>query len=103
MHIKATAILDDEWVEVITEELILMPDRVAFSVEPSALGAYDGQQGNPCMPYERGYRTLADCENYIAAWRDANEAMTAAANALADYHDWIEFQNDILWEQRGVQ
>lgn len=103
MQINAMAILDDEWVEVITEELILMPDRVAFSVEPQLLGAYDAQQGNPCMPYERGYRTLQDCENYIAAWRDSNEAMAAAVSALADYHDWLEFQNDIQWAQRGIQ
>lgn len=102
MAINAMAILEDDWVEVITEELILMPDRVPFSVEPALLGAYDAAQGNPCMPYERGYRTLADCESYIAAWKDSNEAMVAATSALADYHDWIEFQNDIMWEQRGA-
>lgn len=87
MHINAMAILDDEWVEVITEELILMPDRVPFSVEPSVLGAYDARQGNPCMPYERGYRTLADCEDYIVAWNEAHDLMDYA-ESLCDVDYW---------------
>lgn len=102
MAIQATAFLDDEWVAVITEELILMPDRVAFSVEPAILGCYDATQGNPCMPYERGYRTLADCESYIAAWKDSNSVWADMVRELVDYQDWLEFQNDIQWAQRGM-
>src|SRR5690606_31802563 len=95
-------LLQDDWVEVITEELILMPDRVPFSVEPGLLGQYDAQLGLPCQPYERGYRTVADCESYIAAWQDTNAVWAEAVRELVDYQDWLAFQDDILWGQRGA-
>jgi hypothetical protein len=80
-----TALLDPDWVEVI-EELIDRDPTVslAFAVEPKPMGQYVCEQGLPCDPYAWGYRTVADCEAFILAYRDTAALWAGMVQAVND-------------------
>lgn len=77
-------LLDNDWAIAITEEIQANPHGIAFSVEPALMGQYDCECGLPCEPYERGYRTLADVEDYLWAYKDTAAAWASTVQGIND-------------------
>ena len=99
-------LLDAEWIIAVQEAMTDYPDSLPLVVEPAVMGQYDAEQGNPCDPTGRGYRTLGDTEAYIVAYRDTTALwaeMVEAQNAeRAHNDDERELMEDIFFSMRGA-
>lgn len=79
------ALLDDQWIVIIMDEIDALPYETADFVSPDELGRLDARDG-VCDP-TRYYAELGDIEKYLIAWNEAVAAMQYDVEFAADAYE----------------